>query len=156
VFRWPDLEAAVSHAFSHPLLPAARRDAALLAGTRLADAFWTLREWSLLFDNGMELRIWPEQPEVRWRLGVPSDRPQSEDVDRVGCPPIPFLWMHWQEVREMDCSELVAKRLGAYFRDLFMNDGGVFVYFRNHLVLCFQAVCSEADGRSILYVHEEE
>jgi hypothetical protein len=56
----------------------------------------------------------------------------------------------------MDCSELVAKRLGAYFRDLFVNDGGLFVYFRDHLVLCFHAVRCETDGRSMLYVYEDD
>ena len=42
-----------------------------------------------------------------------------------------FHWLHWQEVRQMDCSGLVAKRLGASFHDLFVNDGGLYniIYF---------------------------
>jgi hypothetical protein len=156
VFHWPELQAAVSHAFSHPLLPAARRDAERLAGARLTDAFWTLSEWSLVFDNSTELRVWPEEPEVQWQLAPYSENPISEAVSRVGAPPIQLHWLHWQEVREMDCSELVAKRLGVSFRDLFVNDGGLFVYFEDHLILCFVAVQCQTDGRSMLYVYEDD
>jgi hypothetical protein len=156
VFHWPELQAAVSHAFSHPLLSLARRDAERLAGARLTDAFWTLREWALLFDNDIELRVWPEEPEVRWRLSPRGESPIGETVSRVGAPPVLLDWLQWQEVREMECSGLVAKRLGASFRDLFVNDGGLFVYFRDHLVLCFHAVRCETDGRSMLYVYEDD
>jgi hypothetical protein len=79
VFR-PELQAAVAHAFSHPLLPAARQDAERLAGVRLTDAFWTLREWTLVFDNGTELRVWPEEPQVRWRLAPRGPAPSDEAV----------------------------------------------------------------------------
>jgi hypothetical protein len=156
VFRWPELQTAVSHAFSHPLLPAAKRDAERLAGARLTDAFWTLREWALLFDNDVELRIWPEEPEVRWILAPRGERPLSGDVSRVGAPPVLLHWLNWNEVQEMNCSGLVAKLLGGRFRDLFVNDGGLFVYFRDHLVMCFHAVRREADGRSMLYVYEDQ
>jgi hypothetical protein len=156
VFHWPELQAAVTHAFSHPLLPAARRDAERLAGARLTDAFWTLREWALVFDNDTELRVWPEEPEVRWRLAPCGESPFSGAVSRVGAPPVSLHWLQWQEVREMDCSELVTKRLGASFRDLFVNDGGLFVYFRDRLILCFGVVRCETDGRSMLYVYEDD
>ena len=33
---------------------------------------------------------------------------------------------------------------------------GLFVYFRDHLVLCFCAVRCESDGRSMLYVYEDD
>lgn len=156
VFHWPELQAAVSHAFSHPLLSLARLDAERLAGARLTDAFWTLREWTLLFDNDLELRVWPEEPEVRWRLAPCGESPLSGAVSRVGTPPVALHWLQWQEVREMDCTGLVAERLGASFRDLFVNDGGLFVYFRDHLILCFGAVRCETDGRSMLYVYEDD
>jgi hypothetical protein len=64
--------------------------------------------------------------------------------------------MQWQAVRERDGSGLVVKRFGACFSDLFVIDGGLFVYFRDHLVLRCYAVCCEADGRSMLYVDEDE
>jgi hypothetical protein len=156
VFCWPELEAAVRHAFSHPLLPAARRDTERLTGARLTDAFWTLREWALVFDNGTELRIWPEEPEVRWRLAARGDNPVGEGVSRVGAPPVSIRWLQSERVAEMDCSDLVAKRLGAHFRDLFVNDLGLFVYFREPLILCFDAVRCETDGRSMLYVYEDD
>jgi hypothetical protein len=156
VFRWPELRAAVSHAFSHPLLPAARQDVTRLGNARLSDAHWTLREWSLSFDNDLELRVWPEEPEVRWHLGRRAEQPRPADVLQVGSPPILIRWLQWQEVSEMDWSALVAKRLGASFRDLFVNDGGLFVYFEKHLVLCFHAICCDADEQSMLYVYEDD
>src|SRR4051794_24424458 len=109
VFRLPELQAAVAHAFSHPLLPAARRGAERLVGTHLTDAFWTLHEWVLLFDNDTELRIWPEEPEVRWSLAPRDESQISEGVSRVGDPPVRLHWLQWQEVRTMDCSGLVTK-----------------------------------------------
>lgn len=156
VFYHSELEAAINHAFSHPLLPAARQDAERLSGAHLTDAFWTLREWVLAFDNGTELRVRPEESEVRWSLGAPGESSIVESASRVGAPPVPLRWLHWEQVREMDCSTLVAKRLGAVFHDLFVNDGGLFVYFRDHLILCFQSVCCETDGQSMLYVCEDD
>jgi hypothetical protein len=156
VFRWPELNATVRRAFSHLLLPAARWDRESLAGARLADAFWTLREWVLVFDNCTELRVWPGEPEVRWRVLARGESAVGEDVSRVGAPHVPLHWLHWKLVREIDCSELVAERFGACFRDLFVNDGGLFVYFREHLVLCVVAVRCEPDGRIVPYVYDDD
>lgn len=109
VFRWPELEAAVTHACSHSLLPAAKQDADCLAGARLTDAFWTLREWVFVFDNDAELRVWPEEPEVRWRLAPRGAAPVGEAVSRVGTSPVLLYWLQWGQAQKMDCSELVAK-----------------------------------------------
>jgi hypothetical protein len=156
VFHWPDLEEAVTHAFSHPLRPAAQRDAVALAGARLTDAAWTLAEWVLVFDTGLQLRIWPEEPEVRWALEPAGGASRGGEVCRAGSPPVRLWWLQWQQAGEVDGSTLAGKRLGAVFRDLFVNDSGLFVYFRDHLILCFQTVRREANGQSMLYVYEDD
>jgi hypothetical protein len=47
-----------------------------------------------------------------------------------------------------DCSALIAKRRGACFHNLFVNDTGLYLYFRGHLIRTFHAVHCEADVRS--------
>ncbi|WP_165070292.1 hypothetical protein [Paludisphaera rhizosphaerae] len=51
---------------------------------------------------------------------------------------------------------MIAERRGACFHDLFINDFGLFVYFQEHLILCFHAMCRETDGMSVLYVYEDD
>jgi hypothetical protein len=150
------IEAAVAYAMSHPRLPDAKQDAAFLTGSVLVDACWTLREWALRFDNGLQLCVWPEGAEVHWQLVPPRHEPNRCAVFRVGSPPVRLRWLNWLGIREMDCSALIAKRRGACFHNLFVNHTGLFLYFRGHLVLQFHAVHCEADGRSMLYVCEDD
>ncbi len=65
-------------------------------------------------------------------------------------------WRLFDRVCEVDCFELIAERRGACFHDLFINDFGLFVYFQEHLILCFHAMCRETDGMSVLYVYEDD
>jgi hypothetical protein len=50
----------------------------------------------------------------------------------------------------MDSSALVAKRRGAQFQGLFVNECGLFLYLREPPILHFGRVQRIADGRSIL------
>jgi hypothetical protein len=149
------IEEAVADAVSHPRLPEARRDSEFLAGSLLVDACWTVHDWMLRFENGLQLCVWPEGAEVHWQLVPPGDEPNRSGVLRVGSPPIRLRWLNWLGLGEMDCSALIAKRRGACFDKLFINHTGLFLYFRDHLILEFHAVQCETDGRSMLYVCED-
>jgi hypothetical protein len=149
------IQAAVAHAMSHPCLPDARRDGEKLAGSCLVDACWTLRAWTLRFDNGYCLGIWPDGSEVRWHLSLADAQPDEGIIERVGALPRLLRWPGWIGVRPMDCSLLIAKRRGASFERLFINDYGLFVYFRGLLILQFYAVRRVADGESMLFVCED-
>jgi hypothetical protein len=56
----------------------------------------------------------------------------------------------------MDCSSLVAKRRGALFKDLFVNEFGLFLYLHDHLIFQFGPVERIADGRSVICVFEDD
>jgi hypothetical protein len=56
----------------------------------------------------------------------------------------------------MDCSELIQKRRGARFWQLFVNEIGLWVYLHGHLILCFNAIQRTDTGESILYVWEND
>jgi hypothetical protein len=152
---FPSIEAAVAHAMSHPRLPDAMRDAERLAGSLLIDACWSLHEWVLRFDSGLYLRVWPEGAEVHWQLVSSAQEPAGGQIRRVGSPPVRLRWLNWLGIREIDSSALIVKRRGAGFQNLFVNHTGLFLYFRGQLVLQFRSVHCEADGRSMLYVCED-
>ena len=134
----------------------AGRDARRLRGSRLTGGCWTLREWGLLFDNGTELRIRAEDPEVHWRLSSRHDFSTSQGAWHVEAPPAPLKWLLWRELCKVNCSDLIAKRAGACFHDLYVYGGGLFVYFQEHMVLSFFAMRRDNDGTSVLYVNEDD
>ena len=128
------LESAVAHARTHPLLPEARRDAARLRGALFVDACWTLFEWIIRFDCDLSLRVSIEQAEVRWSLQPSQALSDGEEFQRVGVASTLLDWAGTISLREMDCAALVAKRRGARFKDLFVNEFGLFVYLHSHLI----------------------
>jgi hypothetical protein len=150
------LEAAVAQLKSHPRLPDAMRDAELLTGSHLVDAWWTLHEWGLRFDSGLCLRVWPEGAEVDWQLMPSGNELAGTEVRRVGSPPVRLRWPRGLGIREMDCSALIANRRGSYFHNMLVSGFGLFLYFQGHPVLQFHAVHCETDGRSLLHVYADD
>lgn len=149
-------EKAIAHAFTHPRLPEAHRDAARLKGAVFLDAYWTLDEWVIRFDCDMSLCVRAELTEVRWSLRPSDDVTITEQFATVGSPPVWLDWGGWLGVREMDCSALVAKRRGSRFKDLFVSEYGLFVYLDGHLILqLLRAQCVETN-RAILSVSEDD
>jgi hypothetical protein len=148
------LEAALGDAKSHARLPKANQDTGALAGSLLVDGFWGLYEWVLRFDTGLHVRIWPDGAEVNWQLLSVVHESTADHARRVGSLPIRLQWPNQLGIHEMDGSALIAKRRGARFYQLFVNEMGLFVYFRGHLILIFQSVAVEADGTSVLYASE--
>lgn len=152
------MQAAVQHSLGHPLQAAARRDAARLRDAVFIDACWSPSVWWLRFDSGLTLRVWADPAAVHWSLG-PSPGPADADedaVERVGAAPVTFQFEGLAEPWPMDPSALVAKRRGARLTNLFVNDFGLWVYLRGHLILQFGCAERTADGRSILYVLEDD
>jgi hypothetical protein len=150
------MEAAVAHALSHPRLPEARRDAARLKGSLFVDASWTLFEWVIRFDCDLSLRIWIEQAEVQWSLRPSPDVAAGEEFQRVGAAPVTLDWAGTVGLWEMDCSSVIAKRRGGRFKDLFVNEHGLFVYLYDHLILQLGRAERVADGRGIIYAFEDD
>lgn len=150
------IEAAVQHAFSHPLLPAARRDAARLRGAAFGDARWTLSDWWLRFDCDLTLHVWADPAAVHWTLGPSVGEPIDGEARGVGAPPVVLDFGGAVGLWTMDASELVAKRRGAVFHDLFVSDHTFFVYLRGHLILQLNRVERTADGGGILSVCEDD
>lgn len=148
------IQAAVAYAMSHPLRFDAQRDAQRLVGSLLVDGYWTLSEWCLRFSNGLCLRIWVPETEVRWHLTDELAEPDESAIYRVGSAPIWLRWLEPLGVRKMDCSEFLAKRRGAPFRNLHVNHTGLYLYFEEHLVLDFGAIYRVSDGENILHVFE--
>jgi hypothetical protein len=129
-----------------------------LAGAILVDGCWTLGEWRLRFSNDLSLRIWIPGTEVRWSLAEQLPELPEPKINRVGAPPIRLWFPHSTSVSEcaMDCSALLAKRRGAEFQNLFVNDMALYVYFRSQLVLQFMANYRLDDGSNLLYVSEDD
>jgi len=153
---FPSIEAAVAHALSHPRLPEARRDADRLKGSVFVDACWTICEWVIRFDCDLSLCIWIEQTEVQWSLRPAPDAAAGDRFHRVGAAPVTLDWSGTVGLREMDSSSLVAKRRGAQFKNLFVNEHGLFVYLDGHLILQLCPVERVADGRGIIYAFEDD
>jgi hypothetical protein len=150
------LERAVASALSDPRLPQARRDAARLEGATFVDACWTLFEWAIRFDNDLSLCVWAEHAEVYWAIERSAVFVIGKEFQHVGSPPLVLDWAGTVGRWEMDCSALVAKRRGARFKDLFVNECGLFIYLCDQLILQFGRAERLADGRTILYALEDD
>jgi hypothetical protein len=153
---FPSMEAAVAHAFSHPRLLEARRDATRLMDSIFVDACWTWFEWVIRFDCELTLRFWIEPDEVRWSLLPSSEVTVGEEFRRVGSAPVTLDWAGTVGLWEMDCSKLVARRRGAKFKDLFVSEHGLFVYLHGHLILHLGRAERVADGRGIMCAFEDD
>jgi hypothetical protein len=150
------MEAAVAHALSHPRLPEARRDAARLKNSLFIDAWWTLFEWMIRFDCELNLHVWIEESEVRWSLQPTREVSVGEEFQRVGTAPVTLDWVGTIGLWEMDGSALVAKRHGARFENLFVNEHGLFVYLHGHMSLQLGRAERVVDGRGIIYAFEDD
>jgi hypothetical protein len=135
---------------SHPRLSEARRDAARLKGAVFVDACWTLFEWVIRFDCDLSLCVGIEQAEVRWALRPSPTVTVGEGFRRVGAAAVMLDLIGTIGLCEMNGSSLVAKRRGAPFKDLFVNEFGLFVYLHGRRILQFGCAERVADGRTIL------
>jgi hypothetical protein len=153
--KFPSFTTAIKHAISDARLPAIRDDAARLQGSAFDDALWTMSEWRIQFDCAQNLRIWVDGMKIRWRIYPATVESAGETFSRVGAPAVMFNWVKTIGLREMDCSSLVAKRRGARFKDIFINDSGLFVYLDGCPILEFGLAQVIDDGRAILEVSED-
>lgn len=150
-------EAAIEGAKNHPLQPNARADASKLAGTMVVDAYWTDTDFVIRFSNEQLLHIWACLDEIRWEVSETPPMVKEGEVRRVGSEPVVYRWRPGPGFGDQihDWSTLTAKRRGAEFQRLFVNEGGLLVYVRGHLIWCFMVIRRTDCDQPILYVEEE-
>jgi hypothetical protein len=139
---------AIAAAKGNPRQPKAREDGKLLAGQTFVGGRATYSRWCLEFTGSWYVDI-ECHGEVEW--SVTQKRP-----DFVGLSETYAL--RWPSGTEstIDPSALFASRAGADFWQLWVNEGGFYVYLRRKLILCFHAVRSVDDRSCILAVCEDE
>ena len=146
-------EAAIEGAKSNPLQPKARADSERLSGTTVVDVCWTDTHFVIRFSNERFLHIWACPEEVRWEVIEHPPAVTENEVQRVGAEPIVYRWQRIGD-RAHDCSALTAKRRGAEFQRLFINEGGLLVYLRGHSIWHFGAIRRTDLDQPILLVDE--
>jgi hypothetical protein len=108
----------------------------------------------LRFSNECSLRIHINAPEVIWDVAESVPPLECLDVERVGSPSVLCQWRPGVGDHVMDRSALVSKRRGSVFKQLFVNEMGLLVYFRGHAILWFCAVRHAKSKEPLLYVTE--
>jgi hypothetical protein len=146
-------EAAIEGAKNNPLQPMARADSDRLTGTSVVDACWTDTDFVIRFSNERFLHIWTCLEEVQWEVLECPPVLNKNEVQRVGAEPVVYCWQRLGD-RVHDSSALTAKRRGAEFQRLFVNEGGLLVYLRGHLIWHFAAIRRTDLDQPILLVDE--
>jgi len=153
---YDSFRAAVEGARSHPLQAKARTDTAKLSGASLIDACWTDTDFVLRLSSGLLLGVYVQGEKVTWEVADALPGLDESAVERVGSSPVLCRWRPGVGDYVMDRSALVSKRRGSVLERLFVNEFGLLVYCRGHMILWFQAVCRTDLGRSFLWVTEDD
>jgi hypothetical protein len=155
-------EAAIHGAFAHPRQPKATNDTSKLAESRLLDGCWTEDEFALHFTNGRWLFVYCQgrvlkcADDLNWEvLDSEPNFPESR-VKRVGEPPVICAWGPPVGEAIMDPSSLISGRLGADFVRLFVNEGGLLIYFKQRPILHIAPVRRTDLNRPMLWIGESE
>jgi len=155
---YESFEAAIEGAQNNPLQPRARADSERLIGATVVDAYWTDRQFVVRFSNEQFLHIWACPEELKWEVTKFAPVIPERDVRRIGDEPVVHRWRPGPALGDhvQDCSALVAKRRGAEFQQLFVNQFGLWVYLRGHLVWHFGAIRRTDLDQPILAVCEDD
>jgi hypothetical protein len=148
--------AAIAGAENHPLQPKAKSDAKRLEGTTLIDGYWTLADFFLRFSNELWLHVFVESGHVRWTIAEMPPGLKDTQVERVGAAPVVLDWGGEVGESPMDRSNLLAKRRGAEFKNLWVNECGLLVYTRRQPILSFHACYRRDTGEDVLHVCEDD
>ena len=151
---YDSFRAAIDGANRHPLQQQAVSDTERLAGSSLANAWWSDSEFLLVFSSGQNLLVYLQSPEVQWKLY--DSKPSVTLPHTIGATPQTLRWPRDVGDHLMDCSELIEKRVGGEFTHLFVNEMGLWVYMRSHLILGFSAIRRTDTGQCILHVWEDD
>jgi hypothetical protein len=147
-------QAAIAGARNNPRQPKAKADSAKLAGTSVVDAWWTHTQFAIRFSNGHILHIWVSPGRVEWEVtDVPPVIGESE-TQRIGSKPIRYRCGPGAREVSQDWSALTARRRGAEFERLWLNEGGLLVYLRGRLIWFFAVVRRTDLDQPILWVEE--
>jgi hypothetical protein len=150
----------IEAAMRHPLQAKARADTAKLAGTTIAEAYWTGTDHVIRFSNGLLLHVFLTGKELDWAV---TDQPPALDEKEVECMGAPPVILRWPKTARytmgectMDRTALAAARIGREFVELFVNEHGLHIYCRRVLIWIFTTMRDTERGRTILYVWEDD
>ncbi len=146
-------EEAIHGAQNHAMQPKARAHGATLEGSDFIDACWNDANFYLHFSNEMTLHVFVEHDYVDWCVRPRLETEIPKNARLVGSEPSLLDWGKLG-ILPMDCSALIAKRRGATFWQLFVNEAGFWVYLRRQLILTFAPIYRTDTGSSLLYVYE--
>ena len=158
-YPWPTsqtFDEAIDRATNHPLQALAKADTAALQGSSLVSARWSATGSLLEFSNTLWLHIFVSDSKVSWTLQGAKPEITDDLIDGIGSPCVTLNWGGSVGAVPMNISELMAKRMAASFKLLYVNDTGLFIYFRGHDILCFYAVCRTDTDKDMLYLFEDE
>ena len=145
---YPSALAALAAAKAHPLQGKARSDGAMLAGQSFLEGRASSSRWCIAFTGSLWLDVEAADDAVAWRVTrePPVFEAQSE----------PYT-LRWPSGRDsvIDPAKLSSDRVGASFWQLWVNEGGFYVYLRHKLILCFHAVRRTDNNECTLAVHED-
>lgn len=158
--EYDTFEAAIAGANGNPLQPKARADSARLAGTTVVDACWTDTDFVIRFSNGQFLHIYVRSGamhcgSVEWQVRETPPVMDEKEIQRVGAEPVIHRWRPSVGDYVQDCSALAAKRRGAPFQQLFVNELGLLVYCRGQMIWWFGAVRRTDLDQPVLSVSED-
>ena len=142
---YPSPEEAIQAAKLHPRQQEARDASAALQGCHFVAARCDLQWWVIEFSGPTWLHVFVGARGVDWKVSREPVAllPVSE--------PVVFEWRSGQ-LSEMDSRTLAARRWGAEFWQLGVNDGGLLLYLRKQLTLSFHAVERRDTGEILLFV----
>ena len=145
---------AIQYARDHWGQHQAQEDTQLLMGSRLINYDWSMQQCVFKFANNRSLYIYLVDFQIQWRVervhakpGTVSFKPSQQ----------PLLELHWLELgitELMNPHTLLSKRIGSLLNEMFVNDSGLFVYFRQQIVLQFNVINRTDTDENILYVSE--
>jgi hypothetical protein len=141
--------AAIAAAKGHPQQRKARADGTMLAGQSFVGGRASYSRWFLEFTGSLWVDIAARDDQVEWR--VTHEPPVFEHSSE----PYALRWPSGDN-SATDPAKLFADRVGAPFWQLWVNEGGFYVYLRRKLILCFHAVRRVEDGASVLCVCEDD
>jgi hypothetical protein len=140
---------AIAAAKGHPRQSTAQTESKLLEAQTFVSGRASYARWSLEFTGPWYVDIESREDQVHW--SVMQNPPPFEGLSEAYA-------LRWPSGREstIDPSALFASRADAEFRQLFVNEAGLYIYLRRKPILCFHAVRSVDDRSCVLAVCEDD
>jgi hypothetical protein len=151
--------AAIAHAKSYGPLVRAKADYQSIMGSQMVDAFWTDEVFVIRFSNQKYLHVFVDPKErrqnVQWRMMDNEPVVPGVNFRKVGAPAIVLNFPKGGSY-VMDCSTLIAARLGKEIKRFFVNELGFFIHTPQQRMLSFGSVYRLDNHENLLYVFEDD